>query len=151
MNKQGSFISFCNIDLIYLIETIFLFQLMQAATNYSNGSTGQLSAVTGFMLFFGSLARIFTSIQETGDSTMIIMYICSTLANAVICSQILYYWNVKKVSVEKKKKKKQRLRRLTEDICLKVPLHLLYVREFCKNSKRVASFCEKTYNFVKQK
>ena len=79
---------------------------MQAYTNYSNGNTGQLSAVTGFMLFFGSLARIFTSIQETGDPTMIAMFVCSTSANAIIASQILYYWNITpKKSVESRKKK----------------------------------------------
>lgn len=38
-------------------------QLLQAATNYRNGHTGQLSAITVFLLFGGSLARIFTSIQ----------------------------------------------------------------------------------------
>lgn len=70
------------------------FQLIQAYTNYTNGNTGQLSAATGFLLFFGSLARIFTSIEETGDMTMIIMYICSTTANAIIAAQILYYWNM---------------------------------------------------------
>lgn len=32
-------------------------------TNYSNGHTGQLSAVSVFLLFAGSLARIFTTIQ----------------------------------------------------------------------------------------
>lgn len=68
-------------------------KLSQAITNYRNGSTGQLSAATCFMLFFGSLARIFTSIQETGDSMMIITYCVSTFANAVIVSQLLYYWN----------------------------------------------------------
>ena len=68
-------------------------KLSQAVTNYKNGSTGQLSAATCFMLFFGSLARIFTSVQETGDSMMIITYCVSTFANAVIVSQLLYYWN----------------------------------------------------------
>lgn len=68
-------------------------KLSQAVTNYRNGSTGQLSAATCFMLFFGSLARIFTSIQETGDSMMIITYCVSTFANAVVVSQLLYYWN----------------------------------------------------------
>lgn len=68
-------------------------KLSQAVTNYKNGSTGQLSAATCLMLFFGSLARIFTSIQETGDSMMIITYCVSTFANAVIVSQLLYYWN----------------------------------------------------------
>lgn len=83
-----------------------MFQFIQAYANYSNGSTGQLSAVTAFMLFFGSLARIFTSMQETGDSSMIIMYACSTSANAVIIVQLLYYWNViPKKSIESRKKK----------------------------------------------
>ncbi|XP_076389085.1 mannose-P-dolichol utilization defect 1 protein homolog isoform X2 [Megachile rotundata] len=86
------------------IPIVLASKLMQAYTNYSNGSTGQLSAATGFMLFFGSLARIFTSIQETGDRTMIIMYICSTAANAVIAAQILYYWNVEAKTIEKTKK-----------------------------------------------
>ena len=78
---------------------------MQAYTNYSNGNTGQLSAVTCSLLLFGSLARIFTSIQETGDTTMILMYVCSTLANAVIVTQLLYYWNIDVKSKEKIKKK----------------------------------------------
>lgn len=68
-------------------------KLSQAITNYKNGTTGQLSAATCLMLFFGSLARIFTSVQETGDSMMIITYCVSTFANAVIVSQLLYYWN----------------------------------------------------------
>ncbi|XP_015428583.1 PREDICTED: mannose-P-dolichol utilization defect 1 protein homolog [Dufourea novaeangliae] len=86
------------------IPIILISKLIQARTNYCNGSTGQLSAVTGFMLFLGSLIRIFTSIQETGDMTMIIMYICSTIANAVIVSQMLYYWNVDVSCKEKTKK-----------------------------------------------
>ncbi|XP_078053295.1 mannose-P-dolichol utilization defect 1 protein homolog [Augochlora pura] len=86
------------------IPIVLVSKFIQAYTNYSYGSTGQLSAVTGFMLFFGSLARIFTSVQETGDASMIIMYICSMLANAVIAFQILYYWNVKLSTKEKTKK-----------------------------------------------
>lgn len=76
------------------IPIVLISKLIQAYTNYTNGNTGQLSAATGFLLFFGSLARIFTSIEETGDMTMIIMYICSTTANAIIVAQILYYWNM---------------------------------------------------------
>lgn len=68
-------------------------KLSQAVTNYKNGSTGQLSAITLFMLFFGSLARIFTSVQETGDAMMIYTYTASTSANLVIVLQLLYYWN----------------------------------------------------------
>lgn len=68
-------------------------KLSQAVTNYRNGSTGQLSAATCFMLLAGSLARIFTSIQETGDNMMIIIYCVSSFANGVIVAQLLYYWN----------------------------------------------------------
>lgn len=68
----------------------------QAITNYRNGSTGQLSAVTCTMLFFGSSARIFTSFQETGDAMMILTYAVSTAANALILGQLLWYWNAGK-------------------------------------------------------
>lgn len=75
------------------VPILLLGKLSQAFTNYKNGGTGQLSAVTCFMLLAGSLARIFTSIQETGDQMMIITYGCSSFANAVIVMQLLYYWN----------------------------------------------------------
>lgn len=88
------------------IPIILISKLIQAYTNYSNGGTGQLSAATCFMLFFGSLARIFTSIQETGDSAMIIMYVCSTLANGIIVTQLLYYWNADTKSKQEIKKTK---------------------------------------------
>lgn len=81
-------------------------KMSQAFTNYSNGSTGQLSAITCFMLFFGSLARIFTSVQETGDSIIILTYCVSTLTNGIIVLQLLYYWNAgiggKKTAVQSK-------------------------------------------------
>lgn len=69
-------------------------KLVQAWTNLKNGHTGQLSAITVFMLFAGSAARIFTSIQETGDMVVILTYIAGTFANAVLAVQMLYYWNV---------------------------------------------------------
>jgi len=68
-------------------------KLSQAVTNYRSGSTGQLSAVTCFMLFFGSMARIFTSVQETGDAMLIFTYCVSTVSNGVIVAQLLWYWN----------------------------------------------------------
>uniref|UniRef100_A0A6V7J784 Mannose-P-dolichol utilization defect 1 protein homolog n=1 Tax=Bracon brevicornis TaxID=1563983 RepID=A0A6V7J784_9HYME len=77
--------------------------MAQAYTNYKNGSTGQISLVTMLMLLFGSMARIFTSVQETGDINMIIMYVSSTTANAIIVAQIFYYWNVASQGNKKKK------------------------------------------------
>lgn len=78
------------------IPVLLVGKLSQAVANYRNGSTGQLSAATCFMLFFGSLARIFTSVQETGDAMMIYTYLASTVANTIIVAQLLYYWNVGK-------------------------------------------------------
>jgi len=67
--------------------------MIQAVANYRQGGTGQLSAVTIFLLTGGAAARIFTSIQETGDSMMILTYVVSTLVNCVIAAQVIYYWN----------------------------------------------------------
>ena len=75
------------------VPILLMGKLSQALTNFKNKSTGQLSAVTCLMLFFGSLARIFTSVQETGDKMMIVTYIASTFANAVIVAQLFFYWN----------------------------------------------------------
>ncbi|XP_004266949.1 mannose-P-dolichol utilization defect 1 protein [Orcinus orca] len=79
-------------------------RLLQAATNYRSGHTGQLSAITVFLLFGGSLARIFTSIQETGDPLMAGTFVVSSLCNGLIAAQLLFYWNAK---APHKKKKEQ--------------------------------------------
>lgn len=68
-------------------------QMVQAVSNFKNGSTGQLSAVMVLMLFLGSMARIFTSIQETGDPIIILTYSVATFANGVLMVQLLYYWD----------------------------------------------------------
>jgi len=75
-------------------------RVIQVYSNYSNQSTGQLSAITCGLLFGGSLARIFTSIQETGDTMIILTNVFSFLANLVIVVQIVYYW--KKEEIAKK-------------------------------------------------
>ena len=81
--------------------------MIQAFKNYQNGHTGQISAVTIFLLFLGSLARIFTSIQETGDSIIIFTFIIASLSNGVIAAQVLYYWKVTaRILMEAEKKKK---------------------------------------------
>ncbi|KAI5609974.1 mannose-P-dolichol utilization defect 1 protein [Silurus asotus] len=83
------------------MPAIILGRLIQAGANYRNGHTGQLSAVSVFLLFAGSLARIFTTVQETGDSLMVLSYIISSSCNGLIAAQVLYYWNVSPV-VKKK-------------------------------------------------
>ncbi|XP_037007058.1 mannose-P-dolichol utilization defect 1 protein isoform X2 [Artibeus jamaicensis] len=77
------------------VPSVVAGKLLQAATNYHNGHTGQLSAITVFLLFGGSLARIFTSIQETGDPLMAGTFVVSSLCNGLIAAQLLLYWNAK--------------------------------------------------------
>lgn len=84
------------------IPMIVLGKLIQVVANFRQGHTGQLSAVTIFLLTLGSLARVFTSIQETGDSVVISTYICSSTINMILTAQVLYYWNV---NLDSKKKK----------------------------------------------
>ncbi|BFZ00519.1 hypothetical protein BsWGS_03558 [Bradybaena similaris] len=66
---------------------------IQARENFKNSSTGQLSVVTVYLLFLGSCARIFTSIQETGDIMVIATYCLSSICNGIIAAQLVYYWN----------------------------------------------------------
>ncbi|XP_020784568.1 mannose-P-dolichol utilization defect 1b isoform X1 [Boleophthalmus pectinirostris] len=75
------------------MPAIVIGRLIQAVTNYQNGHTGQLSAISAFLLFAGSLARIFTSLQETGDALMALTYVISSTCNGILVLQLLYYWN----------------------------------------------------------
>ncbi|XP_063786739.1 mannose-P-dolichol utilization defect 1 protein [Pseudophryne corroboree] len=84
------------------MPAVVISRLIQAMTNYRNGHTGQLSAVTIALLFLGSLARIFTSIQETGDYLMSLTYVVSSACNGVIGAQLLYYWNVSSTGKKKR-------------------------------------------------
>lgn len=89
------------------MPAIIIGRLIQAASNFRNGHTGQLSAISVFLLFAGSLARIFTSLQETGDSLMALTYVISSACNGIIALQVLYYWNSSPERKKKKKKKKE--------------------------------------------
>ncbi|XP_022093802.1 mannose-P-dolichol utilization defect 1 protein-like isoform X2 [Acanthaster planci] len=84
---------------------VVLSKLIQAQTNYNNGHTGQLSAVTVFLLTLGSVARIFTTIQETGDAMMTWTYIIATATNALVAFQVLWYWKRTEEFVKKQQAK----------------------------------------------
>lgn len=82
-------------------------KMIQAVKNYQNGHTGQLSSITVNLLFLGGLARIFTSIQETGDPLIIFTFIMATLSNGVLAAQVLYYRKAtSRILLEAQKKKK---------------------------------------------
>lgn len=65
----------------------------QIAKIYSQGSTGQLSAFLVFNSLAGCLARVFTTMTETGDKTLWWSFVSASVLNGVIALQMLYYWN----------------------------------------------------------
>ncbi|KAF7243342.1 hypothetical protein EG68_10235 [Paragonimus skrjabini miyazakii] len=85
------------VTVLYTLQTLNVpimlsSKFLQIIANWRNGSTGQLSAVTLLLFALGSTARIFTSVQETGDNLIILTYILSTLCNYILVAQLLYYW-----------------------------------------------------------
>lgn len=98
-----SFLWYLQSSVIYLAVSG---KLMQAYKNYKAQHTGQLSAISAWAIFAGSLARILTTIKETGDMLTTVSFIFSSCANAVIALQVLWYWQSTKNFVEKGKKKK---------------------------------------------
>lgn len=81
-------------------------KMFQAVKNYKAQHTGQISAVTAWAIFAGSLTRIFTTIQETGDMLTATTFGFAAAANATIALQVLYYWKSTQKFIEKGKKKK---------------------------------------------
>ncbi|GFN75761.1 mannose-p-dolichol utilization defect 1 protein-like [Plakobranchus ocellatus] len=86
------------------VVTVSVSKLIQASANYKNKSTGQLSVITVYMLLFGSTARIFTSIQETGDTMVVLTYVAAAICNSIVAGQFIYYWNSPKTDSNVSKK-----------------------------------------------
>ena len=69
---------------------------------YSAGSTGANAFATWFLNFGGTLARLFTTLQEVDDIMALAVICLSALMNGIIVLQFVIYWNA---DVDKKKKK----------------------------------------------
>lgn len=68
----------------------------QIYENFKNGSTGQLSSITVFLFFAGSLARVFTTLQEAPDPILIASVGVAAFFNTVLFAQVIMYTGVKK-------------------------------------------------------
>lgn len=80
-------------------------KIPQVMANFKNKSTGQLSVFSVVNYLAGSLARVFTTIQEVNDPLILASFIGATILNAILALQVVAYWkNAPKVSDEKKKK-----------------------------------------------
>ncbi|KAI8260743.1 Mannose-P-dolichol utilization defect 1 protein-like protein [Colletotrichum sp. SAR11_239] len=71
---------------------------------WSEGGTGQLSAFAVFNYLLGSLSRIFTTLQEVDDKLILYNFIAGFLLNAVLASQMAYYWNAPSAKAKGKQK-----------------------------------------------
>uniref|UniRef100_A0A674HUV8 Solute carrier family 66 member 3 n=2 Tax=root TaxID=1 RepID=A0A674HUV8_TAEGU len=71
------------------LPIIILSRLIQIVTNARQGHTGQLSGVSTGLLFGGALARIFTSLTETGDLLLASTFAASATCNGVLLAQVL--------------------------------------------------------------
>jgi len=67
---------------------------LQIYTNLKNKTTGQLSSITTGLTFIGSLARIFTTIQDVGwDLSLIVGYVLSTTLAGTLLFQVIKILN----------------------------------------------------------
>lgn len=64
-------------------------RLAQIYSSYKQGTTGQLSLITTFLQFGGSLARVGTTIVEVGwDWSLLAVYLLSALLNGIMMAQV---------------------------------------------------------------
>ncbi|RUP49702.1 hypothetical protein BC936DRAFT_141759 [Jimgerdemannia flammicorona] len=68
----------------------------QIYTNWSNGSTGKLSAFAVLNYFLGSTARVFTTITELDDPLVLAGNVLASLFNGILAFQLIYYWRKNK-------------------------------------------------------
>ncbi|KAF3909298.1 hypothetical protein ABW20_dc0108110 [Dactylellina cionopaga] len=81
-------------------------KIPQIYTVWQQGGTGQLSAFAVFNFLAGSLARVFTTLQEVDDPLILWSYLGGAILNAVLTVQMIYYWNSSSSTKGKKRSKK---------------------------------------------
>eukprot|EP00128_Syssomonas_multiformis_P018021 Colp12_sorted_trinity150504_noHs@28186 len=74
------------------IAMFALSKIPQIFSNFKNGHTGQLSFVSTLMQFVGSALRIFTTLQEVNDITVLAGFLSGTTLNGILFLQILLFW-----------------------------------------------------------
>ncbi|CRK20637.1 Mannose-P-dolichol utilization defect 1 protein like [Verticillium longisporum] len=79
-------------------------KIPQILAIWQEGGTGQLSAFTVFNYLVGSLTRIFTTLQEVDDKLILYGFIAGFALNAVLATQMVYYWNAPSAKAKGKRK-----------------------------------------------
>ncbi|KXS17592.1 mannose-P-dolichol utilization defect 1 protein [Gonapodya prolifera JEL478] len=63
----------------------------QILSNYTNRSVGQLSSITILLISAGSVARVFTTLQEVNDPLLMVGAVVAAALNVVLASQCIAY------------------------------------------------------------
>ncbi|KAK9365946.1 hypothetical protein V1509DRAFT_631551 [Lipomyces kononenkoae] len=79
----------------------------QIITIFRNKSTGQLSAVSVFAYMAGSVARVFTTLQEVDDQIVLAGVVLGAVLNLVLVAQMVMYWGKTTTAAAGKDKKEQ--------------------------------------------
>ncbi|TDH70249.1 hypothetical protein CCR75_000197 [Bremia lactucae] len=83
-------------------------RIPQILSNFKQGHTGQLALITLVLNLGGSIARLFTTMQETGDPIQVAGFCVGILLNGTLVLQVLLFWGAtNKVlahAIQKKKK-----------------------------------------------
>ncbi|EGE05034.1 mannose-P-dolichol utilization defect protein homolog [Trichophyton mentagrophytes] len=76
-------------------------KLPQIYTIWNQGGIGQLSSFAVFNYLFGSLSRIFTTLQEVDDKLILYGFVAGFTLNVILAGQVIYYWNAPSTVAEK--------------------------------------------------
>ncbi|KAI8108232.1 hypothetical protein M9434_006261 [Picochlorum sp. BPE23] len=95
---QGGHLTAELLNKLFDLNSIILLvsRIPQITQNYRSKSTGQLSFITYLMNFLGTMARVFTTLQEQGGAAMLRGVIMSMVMNGIVVMQIIMYKNPKK-------------------------------------------------------
>ncbi|CAB3398322.1 unnamed protein product [Caenorhabditis bovis] len=85
------------------IPIVIVSKTLQCWQNYNAQSTGQLSLISVFLQFAGTVARVFTSVQDTGDQLLIVSFASAAILNGLIFAQFFIYWNNSDETLKKKR------------------------------------------------
>lgn len=91
-------------DVMKILWTICLplsiaYKIPQIIHTYKEKSRGELSALSCFLTVLGSCGRVFTTLREINDYTVLLMYILNVALNGTILFQSIHYPKEKKPAV----------------------------------------------------
>ncbi|CAH0481191.1 unnamed protein product [Peronospora belbahrii] len=81
-------------------------RIPQILSNFKQGHTGQLALITLVLNFAGSIARLFTTLQETGDPVQVVGFGVGILLNGMLVLQVLLFWGATNKALAQAAKKK---------------------------------------------